>query len=104
MDEMRRTTYEDASLEEVLVPEIAEDCSRRTGADCQKDRQSLTSLTSRETQILRWVADGRTNRQIAQILSRSTRTVEYHRNRLMRKLNAHTAAQMVKQAIKMGIL
>lgn len=108
-------TYEDASLEEVLMQKTAEDFSRRSGADCQKNRksnpgapgedlQSRASLTPRETQILHWVADGRTNKQIARLLSRSTRTVEYHRNRLMRKLDAHTAAEMVKQAVKMGML
>jgi DNA-binding NarL/FixJ family response regulator len=101
---MRHTTYEDASLDEVLVQEIAEDSSWYAGSYCQKNRQSPTSLTPRETQILRWVADGRTNKQIAKLLSRSTRTVEYHRNRLMRKLDAHTAAEMVKQAVKMGML
>ncbi len=68
------------------------------------DPGSPGGLTGRETQILRWVANGKTNKQIAKMLSRSVRTVEYHRNRLMKKLNAHTSAEMVKQAIKMGIL
>lgn len=62
------------------------------------------SLTARETQILQSIVAGRTNRQIARILSRSQRTVEYHRNRVMRKLNAHSAAELVKQAISLGIL
>lgn len=61
-------------------------------------------LTARETQILQSIVAGQTNKQIARMLSRSQRTVEYHRNRLMRKLNAHTAAELVKKAIAMGIL
>ena len=61
-------------------------------------------LTARETQILQSIVAGRTNKQIARTLSRSQRTVEYHRNRLMRKLNAHTAAELVKRAITLGIL
>ncbi len=61
-------------------------------------------LTARETQILQAIVAGNTNRQIARMLSRSQRTVEYHRHRLMRKLNAHSAAELVKKAIVMGLL
>ena len=92
----------DACLEEALAGGIAE--FQLPTADCQKKRKSDASLTGRETQVLRWIVDGKTNKQIAKMLSRSTRTVEYHRNRLMRKLNEHTAAELVKQAIKMGCL
>jgi len=60
-------------------------------------------LTMRETQILRSIIAGKTNKQIARTLCRSQRTIEYHRHRLMRKLNAHSAAELVKQAIAMGI-
>ena len=60
-------------------------------------------LTKREVQILRSILDGKTNKQIALMLSRSRRTIEYHRNRLMRKLNAHNTVELVKRAVAMGI-
>ena len=60
-------------------------------------------LTKREMQILRSILDGKTNKQIALLLSRSRRTIEYHRNRLMRKLNAHNTVELVKRAVAMGI-
>ena len=60
-------------------------------------------LTKRETQILRSILDGKTNKQIALMLSRSCRTIEYHRNRLMRKLNARNTAELVKRAVALGI-
>lgn len=60
-------------------------------------------LTPRETEILRLIVSGRTNKQIARILSRTERTVEYHRNRLMRKMGVHNAADLVKRAITMGM-
>ena len=60
-------------------------------------------LTKRETQILKLVVSGNTNKKIAQKLYRTERTVEYHRNRLMRKLGAKTAADLIKRAIAMGI-
>ncbi len=61
-------------------------------------------LTSREAEILQSIVAGKTNKQIARKLCRSERTVEYHRNRLMRKLNAKTAADLVKRAIATGIM
>jgi DNA-binding NarL/FixJ family response regulator len=56
-------------------------------------------LTKRKVQILQSILAGKTNKQIARMPSRSHRTIEYHRNRLMRKLNAHNAAEMVKRAV-----
>jgi DNA-binding NarL/FixJ family response regulator len=47
---------------------------------------------------------GQTNKQIAQRLSRSERTIEYHRNRLMRKMAAHNAAELVRHALVTGII
>ncbi len=61
-------------------------------------------LTNREAEILQSIIAGKTNKQIARKLCRSERTVEYHRNRLMRKLNARTAADLVKRAIATGII
>ena len=61
-------------------------------------------LTKREEEILRLIVSGQTNKQIARRLSRSERTVEYHRNRLMRKVGAHNAAQLVKGAMVMGLV
>ncbi len=63
-----------------------------------------TSLTRREREILRLVVSGQTNKQIAARLSRSERTIEYHRNRLMRKVGAHNAAQLVKSALAMNLV
>ncbi|MHC4244572.1 MAG: response regulator transcription factor [Planctomycetota bacterium] len=61
-------------------------------------------LTKREVQILRSILAGKTNKQIALMLSRSRRTIEYHRNRLMRKLDARNAVELVKRAVAMGIV
>jgi DNA-binding CsgD family transcriptional regulator len=57
------------------------------------------SLTKREKEILGLIILGLTNRKIAQQLHRTERTVEYHRNHLMHKFNAKTAADLVKRAI-----
>lgn len=62
------------------------------------------SLTSREAEILKLIFAGKTNKKIAQALCRTERTVEYHRHRLMRKIGAKTAADLVKRAIAMGLV
>ncbi len=61
-------------------------------------------LTKREAEILKLIVSGNTNKKIARKLYRTERTVEYHRNRLMRKLGAHNAADLVKRAIAMEIV
>ena len=62
-----------------------------------------TSLTKRETEVLELILAGNTNKKIASKIYRTERTVEYHRNRLMRKLGTHSTAGLVKRAIQMGI-
>ncbi len=62
------------------------------------------SLTSRQKEILRLVAQGCTNREIGQRLSISVRTVEVHRFNLMRRLRVRNVAQLLRQAIALDII
>jgi len=61
------------------------------------------SLTEREREVLQLIVEGKRNAEIAQIMSRSLHTVRNHRARLMRKLGAHTAAELVEAADRLGI-
>ena len=61
------------------------------------------AMTPRELEILRHIADGETNSQIATALSISVKTVEWHRANLMSKLNAHSIADLVRYAIEHGL-
>ena len=61
-------------------------------------------LTPREKQILKLVAEGSRNRDIAEKLIISLKTVETHRLNVMRKLNAHNAAELAQWARRLGIL
>lgn len=61
-------------------------------------------LTEREVEILRLIVKGHTNRQIADTLSLSVRTVEYHRSNLMGKLGLHSRADLVRYAAEHGLL
>jgi two-component system response regulator NreC len=68
----------------------------------QKEKPSLPAetegLTTRETEILRFIVQGHTNRQIANELSISVRTVETHRSNLMDKLNLRSRVDLIRYA------
>ncbi len=61
-------------------------------------------LTLREKEILKLIASGLTNRQIADRLFISVKTVETHRTNIMQKLDIHSLAELVKYAIKIGLI
>jgi len=60
-------------------------------------------LTTRETEILKLIAEGKANKDIAVILCISTRTVETHRANIMRKLNLNKTADLVRYALLSGV-
>jgi DNA-binding NarL/FixJ family response regulator len=60
--------------------------------------------TTRERQILALLAEGQTNKHVAKTLGLSVRTVEVHRMALMRKLGAHSAPEMMRVAIRRGLV
>jgi DNA-binding NarL/FixJ family response regulator len=67
-------------------------------------RQRVARLTLREMEVLQLVAEGRANKQVAGELGISIKTVEKHRQSLMRKLNIHDTAGLTRYAIGAGII
>jgi len=61
------------------------------------------SLTEREKQLLRLIAEGRRNKEIASQLGITTKSVETYRSRLMKKLGYASAAELVRYAVREGI-
>ncbi|HEY6090835.1 MAG TPA: response regulator transcription factor [Gemmatimonadales bacterium] len=61
-----------------------------------------TPLTPRERQVLQLVGEGKSTKQIAEVLHISVKTAEFHRGRLMKKLNVHDTANLVRYAIREG--
>ncbi len=61
-------------------------------------------LTPREREVLQLVAEGKKNKEIAEILTRSVHTIRNHRAHIMRKLNIHATAEVVKVANDMGLI
>ena len=61
-------------------------------------------LTPREREILKLVAEGHSNHEIAARLYLSKKTVETHRANIMRKLDLHDVTELVKYALRRGII
>ena len=69
-----------------------------------KNQATLNGLTPRENEVLTLLADGESNVEIAQQLSISPKTVARHRENIMGKLNLHSKTELVKYAIRKGII
>ncbi len=67
-------------------------------------RAALDGLTERESEVLTYLAEGTSNTDIAKALVISPKTVERHRENIMRKLNLHSRAELVRYAIRKGII
>ena len=61
-------------------------------------------LTSREREVLQMLAEGKTNKEIAAVLNLSVYTVDAHRGRIMEKLNVHSINELVRFAVRNGLI
>ncbi len=66
------------------------------------ESDSPSQLTPRERQVLQLVGEGKSTKQIATVLAISVKTAEFHRGRLMKKLNVHDTANLVRYALRKG--
>jgi DNA-binding NarL/FixJ family response regulator len=89
--------------ETYVSPELAKKSLLEYGK-ASTERARLDSLSPRQREILKLVADGRSTKEIARHLNISVKTVETHRAQLMERLNIHDVAGLVRFAIKMGLV
>lgn len=61
-------------------------------------------LTRAEMKVLRFILDGKSNKETAHILHRSTKTIEVHRNRIMRKLSVNNVVELIKRAAALELV
>jgi DNA-binding NarL/FixJ family response regulator len=64
----------------------------------------LDLLTSREREVLQLIAEGKTNKEIASDLKLSVYTIDAHRGRVMEKLNLHSTGELVRFALRSGLI
>ncbi len=87
-----------------LLAAIKEAASRQSAIHGERDRNAafaelVRSLTPREKEVMDLVVSGRHNREIAESLGISSRTVEVHKTRVMQKLNVDSIAQLVRMSL-----
>lgn len=70
----------------------------------QAEEKPYDRLTAREREILKLIAEGHTSRKIASMLFISLKTVVGHRTKIMEKLDIHNRAELIKYAIRKGII
>jgi DNA-binding NarL/FixJ family response regulator len=87
-----------------VTPSIKRDALSDPHADTTPSASSEFGLTAREQQIMRLIANGMTNPEVASALHISVLTARKHRQNLMNKLNLHNSAEITAYAIRSGLL
>ncbi len=98
-----RAVYQvDVHLYPSIARMLVEDYMQRVKTG--EEKTSYDVLTPREREVLAYVAEDKQNKEIAKLLNVSIRTVQTHRSNLMDKLGAHDRTELVKYAIRKGII
>ena len=92
----------DAFIYPSVASKLVADYLRLTTSGQQKD--TYDGLTSREREILKLLALGLSNREIAEQLTLGLSTVQTHRSNLMRKLNLQSVSELMKYAVRRGLI
>jgi DNA-binding NarL/FixJ family response regulator len=74
------------------------------GKEAKQPASSWDSLTTREREVLKLIAEGYRNKQMADLLCVSAKTVEKHRANLMRKLDLHSVQALTAFALEKGLI
>ena len=90
----------EAYLSPLISKQVVESYVQRRGAD----NGPLDMLTSRQRQILQLIAEGKSTKQIAHLLSLSVKTVETHRAQLMERLEIRDVPGLVRYAVRVGLV
>jgi DNA-binding NarL/FixJ family response regulator len=87
----------------VLDPEVAREAMQDAGRT-DRPADPYESLTDREKQVLKLVAEGHSNKDIADLLAISVKTAMSHREHVMNKLDLHSRTDLIKFALREGII
>jgi DNA-binding NarL/FixJ family response regulator len=89
----------------VLDPEVARTAMEESGPGAGPGgADPYESLTDREKQVLKLVAEGKSNKEVAELLGISVKTAMSHRERMMEKLDLHNRTELVRYALKLGVI
>lgn len=99
---LRALAQGDVYISPTMTKKLLSDYLRR--AKTGQDKEVYTGLTGREKEILKLVAEGRNNQDIAEKLFLSPSTVQTHRANIMAKLGLHSRTELVKYALRHGLI
>jgi two-component system, NarL family, response regulator NreC len=88
----------------VLDPEVARTAMEEANPAVPGATDPYETLTDREKQVLKLVAEGRSNKEVADVLGISVKTAMSHREHVMEKLAVHNRTELVRFAIKRGVI
>jgi len=91
----------------VLDPEVAKEALREPAPGSGPGAggpSRYDSLTDREKQVLKLVAEGRSNKEVAELLDISVKTAMSHREHIMEKLGLHSRTELIKFALREGVI
>lgn len=89
----------------VLDPEVAREAVQENGAPVGTDApDAYETLTDREKQVLKLVAEGRSNKEVAELLGISVKTAMSHREHVMLKLGLHNRTELIRFALRNGVI
>jgi len=101
MSAIRIVKQGDVYIYPSLARLLVKDFLHRSEASAPETREELTP---REQEVLTFIAEGNSNREIAEALVISIKTVDRHRENIMRKLQLHNRVELVKYAIEKGLI
>src|SRR4029077_19574653 len=106
-DSLRKAVKAVVEGKRFLTPKVSEIVLHgflRTKSEHPHRERAGTRTTPREIEIIRLLAEGKTNKEIAALLGIAVRTVETHRSRIMLKLDLHSLAELIHYAIRQGLI
>lgn len=96
--------YLSPKVTSVVMNEYLRNLQRGTPEPAPQERQPLVHLTPRQREILQLVAEGHSTKSIATLLKIKVKTAEVHRSQLMKRLDLHDTAGLVRYAVRHGIV
>jgi DNA-binding NarL/FixJ family response regulator len=91
----------------VLDPDVARDAvsgESAPAAEIANEAEPYERLTDREKQVLKLVAEGRSNKEVSTLLGISVKTAMSHREHVMQKLDVHTRTDLIRFALRAGVI
>lgn len=90
--------------ETYISPSFGEDAIAQLWSRTKELNRESAELTDRQREILQLIVGGHGNKEIAEILNLSTKTIEFHRAKIMDKLGVRSAAELAKVSLQRGLI